>query len=47
MDRKLNKADREKIRSLYFKVFCLFIPRKAIMRLAERDIKNRKYYDRP
>lgn len=47
MGRKLNKADREKIKDLYFKIFCLMHSRKTIARLAENDMKNRKCYDRP
>ena len=47
MNRKLSKADRKKIKDLYFKVYCLMYSKKTIMKMAERDIKNRKYYDRP
>ena len=47
MDRKLSKADCEKIKDLYFKVYCLMYSKKTIMKMAERDIKNRKWYERP
>jgi len=45
--KRLSSEDRKLIHELYFKIYCLVLPRKEIRRLAEEDIASRKHYDRP
>lgn len=43
----LSIEDRKLIHELYLKVYYLIFPLKKIKRLAEEDIKRRKWYDKP
>lgn len=43
----LSKKDKELIHELYWKIYCLMYSRKTIEKMANEDIKRRKWYEKP